>query len=233
MTEKNSELKDRIRVSRQALGFSQQEVADKLGVTKSAVGAWEQGRNDPSKLVMKELANILDTPLEWLESDETYITDDWIETGFEKNSEFKDRLKVVRKFRKLTQKELAEQLHITPAAVAAWETGRSRPNEVIIKRVSEIFDCPYKWLSSDEVALGKKWKAGINEDSSSPPNIVEDSASKTYGQKAVADEAGFVEEISKLSIRMTKLAFEKRVTASDIQMLKAFLDVIENRQDKK
>ncbi|MCX4027872.1 helix-turn-helix transcriptional regulator [Endozoicomonas sp. SM1973] len=79
MSEKKSELKDRIKSVRKFRLFTQEELGQKLGVTKSAVAAWETGRNSPAPLMLKELSKLLNCSLEWLSSDESEITGQWAE----------------------------------------------------------------------------------------------------------------------------------------------------------
>lgn len=77
MVKKRSELKERIRAVRKFRLATQEELGQKLGVTKSAVAAWETGRNTPSSLILKEMSRVLGCSLDWLESDESEITGQW------------------------------------------------------------------------------------------------------------------------------------------------------------
>ena len=45
--------------ARYAKGLSQQQVARKVGVTQSTVGAWEAGENLPRPVVIPKLARVL------------------------------------------------------------------------------------------------------------------------------------------------------------------------------
>ena len=72
----NSERKDkpqykigsRIRKYREALGLSQKDLADKLGISNSRVSNWEQGINRPDADMLAELCAILEvSPSELLE----------------------------------------------------------------------------------------------------------------------------------------------------------------------
>ena len=44
---------------RKKLGLTQSQLADELGVTKSAVGMWETGNRKPDIINLKKLAHIL------------------------------------------------------------------------------------------------------------------------------------------------------------------------------
>ncbi|MBO5153494.1 MAG: helix-turn-helix transcriptional regulator [Eubacterium sp.] len=46
----------------------------------------------------------------------------------------------IRKEKKLTQKELAEQLHVTDKAVSKWERGMSYPDISMLESIAEILE---------------------------------------------------------------------------------------------
>lgn len=49
----------------------------------------------------------------------------------------------------LSQKDLAELLSVTPAAVCQWETGRTVPMKKQTKLLSLIFRCPEEQLRGE------------------------------------------------------------------------------------
>lgn len=55
------EFSTRLKRIRLDSGLTQAELADKLGITNRAVGAWENGRAKPRLDKMKELAVLFDT----------------------------------------------------------------------------------------------------------------------------------------------------------------------------
>lgn len=59
-------MKDRIIEVRKYLGLNQTELAEKLGVTRSTVCAWESGRNNPSDSLIKFLCEKFGINKEWL-----------------------------------------------------------------------------------------------------------------------------------------------------------------------
>ena len=51
---------------RRAAGLSQEELAERLGVTRQAVSKWENDQTSPDSLKMIRLAEVLDTDIEYL-----------------------------------------------------------------------------------------------------------------------------------------------------------------------
>ena len=49
-------------------------------------------------------------------------------------------INLLRKEKGLTQKELAELLHVTDKAVSRWETGKSYPDIEVLQQIAEYFD---------------------------------------------------------------------------------------------
>lgn len=59
-------LGERIINAREAKGYSQKQLADRLGVKKSTVAHWESERSAPRANRLNQLAGVLDVPLLWL-----------------------------------------------------------------------------------------------------------------------------------------------------------------------
>lgn len=64
-----SQIKER----RHALNMSQEMLANKLGVTRSAISNWEVGRNYPDLQLIISLSNVLEIPLDLLLKDDTTV----------------------------------------------------------------------------------------------------------------------------------------------------------------
>lgn len=56
----------RIAVLRRAAGMSQAELAQKLGISPSAVGMYEQGRRQPSADILAAIANLFGVSIDYL-----------------------------------------------------------------------------------------------------------------------------------------------------------------------
>ena len=85
-------MSDRIKERRTAIGLSQEELADKLSVSKGAVGNYETGLSKPKIEVLIKMFDVLKTDANYLLQDEI------------KNIEYKisaDERKILDKYRKL------------------------------------------------------------------------------------------------------------------------------------
>ena len=56
----------RIRSKRAEAGLSMQQLADKIGISKSAIAKWEKGESKPSRLYIKEMCDIFHCTPAWL-----------------------------------------------------------------------------------------------------------------------------------------------------------------------
>ena len=66
--------------------------------------------------------------------------------------EFNQKLQELRKQKRLTQEELAEQLYVSRTAISKWESGRGYPNIESLKAIAKFFSVTLdELLSSDEV----------------------------------------------------------------------------------
>ncbi|MDH8063543.1 helix-turn-helix transcriptional regulator [Lactococcus lactis subsp. lactis] len=63
---------------------------------------------------------------------------------------FKDNLKLLRKKKALTQKEVAEQLGMTQQNYQKWESGKSSPSGETLERLAEYFGVSIDFLLSGE-----------------------------------------------------------------------------------
>lgn len=55
-------IKDNIKILRTRKGYSQQELADILGVTNRAVSAWETGKTTPKMVIIEKLSELFAVP---------------------------------------------------------------------------------------------------------------------------------------------------------------------------
>lgn len=72
-------------------------------------------------------------------------------------------IKRLRAAKRMTQEELAEQLHVTRQAVSAWETGKALPDEEMLERIAAALDADVTEViygaksAPDLAALKREW----------------------------------------------------------------------------
>lgn len=66
---------DRIKQARKDRGFSQADLARRVGVSQPAIANWESGIHDPRRLMLAKLAEALETPLDWLAAGDRSIVE--------------------------------------------------------------------------------------------------------------------------------------------------------------
>lgn len=69
---------------------------------------------------------------------------------------FSKRLKELRKEKKLTQKEIAEQIGIKQNSYSDWETGKNEPNFENLIKLADFFEVSLDWLFGRKVELGEE-----------------------------------------------------------------------------
>ena len=63
----------------------------------------------------------------------------------------------------LTQRQLAEQLHVSDKAVSKWETGGGCPDISLLRRLAELLDTEVHVLLSGEIHPNEKEKGNMNK----------------------------------------------------------------------
>lgn len=53
-----------------------------------------------------------------------------------------EKMRSLRKEKKLTQKELAAKLYVTPSTVSKWENGVAVPDIYVITSMADVFGVP-------------------------------------------------------------------------------------------
>lgn len=69
---------------------------------------------------------------------------------------FGQKLKKLRTEKGLTQKDLADQMHVTFQTISKWESDTNEPDFNSLKELSKILDCSIEYLVNDESELEKK-----------------------------------------------------------------------------
>ena len=79
----------------------------------------------------------------------------------------KNRMKAIRLYRELTQKEFAKMLNVDQTAISNWETQKNNPDLSIATKVSEDFKLPLDFIYGKEFIITRpivKWRADERKD---------------------------------------------------------------------
>lgn len=66
---------DKLKNLRETNNLSQQQLADKLGMSPSAIGMWEQNRRQPDNEILKKIAQMFDVSIDYLLGNDIKPTD--------------------------------------------------------------------------------------------------------------------------------------------------------------
>ena len=78
------------------------------------------------------------------------------------------KIKKLRTEKGLTQKDLADQLHVTFQTVSKWESGTNEPDIATLKELSRFFGCSLDYLLNDDEEMSK------DEEESEPEVVVKE-----------------------------------------------------------
>ena len=131
---------EQLKTLRKKNSLTQKELAEKVGVKQNSYANWENGKREPNIEMLVRIADYFDVSLDYLLG------------GKMKNitEEFSLCLKKLRMKRKLSQKQIAEELKISQQQYSKWEGGIITPNAETLVRLADYFDVSVDYL------LGRK-----------------------------------------------------------------------------
>lgn len=130
--------------------LTQEELAERLNVSKQSIEEWEKGETLPSIQKAKELAHILAVSVDTLIGDITYKKkNNNKKLKGDSVMKFNENLKYLRKREGITQEELAERLNVSRQSVTKWESGQSLPDIEKVKEIAYMFSVSVDSLVGD------------------------------------------------------------------------------------
>lgn len=79
---------------------------------------------------------------------------------------FGERLKELRKSKKVTQEDLAKKFDVNPATVSAWEVGKAEPSYEVLTKLANYFGVSIDYLlnfTQDDLDKIEKLKQALKE----------------------------------------------------------------------
>ncbi|MFS9171729.1 helix-turn-helix transcriptional regulator [Streptococcus infantis] len=132
---------------------------------------------------------------------------------------FTDKLKELRKEKKLTQKEIAEQIGIKQNSYSDWETGKNEPNLENIVKLSRILDTSTDELLGRQVNFGDKI---LNKNNKYDLSVLKESdTQKLYDLKMtfafeLLDESVNTDLLKKILVEKNKLDKDEELILDSI-----------------
>lgn len=123
-----------IAVARSRAGFTQEQLANAIGVDKRQVSAWECGRFAVRAIVAKRIAAVLNT--------------DWVQLiDVQSNGDY-STIATARKSAGLTQTQLAKAVNVSQSQISNYEHGVSRPSAQTLQRIADVLGIDVKELEA-------------------------------------------------------------------------------------
>lgn len=135
--EGNTMIGGKIAELRKACDMSQKELANKLSISPSTVGMYEQGRREPDLETVKKIASLFGVTTDYLLGAEgdTMGTE---ETINEITQRVGRNIRSIREQAGLSQDEFAEGFSVKQPTVANWETGKRQPDLNMLIQIAQF-----------------------------------------------------------------------------------------------
>lgn len=160
-------VEERIYTIREKSGYTQEELAKKLGVSRSLVNNWENGYANISLKQLIKLAYIYQVPIDYLlgiinEIDHHVYR--YVETMDLKKIGFK--LKEIRKNNKMTQDKFAKKIDTKRSSISYYEIGKMMISTADLKQICETFGVSADYIVgniTDNINRDKKHKLKVKD----------------------------------------------------------------------
>jgi len=130
-----------LRRLRRRTGLSQQQVADRLGVSRQTVSAWERGLAPPL-VALRRLSGVYGVPVARVARAAGVTPPALLDRRRWQAGDLAPVLRSLRAWSGLTQRELARRSGCSPTAVMAWEAGRSVPRAPAREALERLYGLP-------------------------------------------------------------------------------------------
>lgn len=160
-------VEERIFSIRERIGYTQEELAKKLGVSRSLVNNWENGYANISLRQLIKLAYIYQVPIDYLLGIIEEIDDyeyHYIDTMDLKSIGLK--LKEIRKTNKMTQDKFAQKIDTKRSSISYYEIGRMMISTADLKQICETFGVSADYIVGNiknNITRNKKQKLKVKD----------------------------------------------------------------------
>ncbi|MDJ0582807.1 helix-turn-helix transcriptional regulator [Crocosphaera sp.] len=143
---KHKLLQNRLPLLRKQKDYSQQELADKVGVAIETIQEWEQGKLLEELREFIELSEVLNCKINQL----ICVKLNYENTSYVKqildDRQIEPNIRELRKKKHLNKRQLAAIVGVTPAIIQEWEQGSKLDNLVKYLKLVHVLDCDVDYL---------------------------------------------------------------------------------------
>lgn len=143
-------MNERIKELRKALGLTQQEFANKIGIKRNSLANYETGRNIPLDAILLSICREFNVSEDWLRNGigdmfklETYTSNN---TNQIISGSINERIKELRKTLRKTQSEFSAEIGLSRNFIVQVETGTKNPSNRTILDICRKFNVNENWL---------------------------------------------------------------------------------------
>ena len=140
-------IEERIYTMRIKMHLTQQELANRLGVSRSLINNWENGFSNISLKQLIKLAYLYQVPIDYLLGIIDEI--DNYPYQFISNMDLKSiglRIKEIRKINRLTQDKFAQKIDTKRSSISYYEIGKMMISTADLKQICETFGVSADYL---------------------------------------------------------------------------------------
>ena len=160
-------IEKRIKLLRERIGYSQSDIAKKVGVNRSLIALWENGYANISLKQLIKLSYIFQVPIDYILGIIDEI--DNFHYSFIYKIDLKNigvRLKEIRKSQNLTQENFAKKIDTKRSSISYYEIGKMMISTADLKQICETFGVSADYIVgnlSENINRKKKIKIKTKE----------------------------------------------------------------------
>ncbi len=136
-------MNERIKELRKVLGLTQQQFADKIGIKRTTIATYENGRNTPIDAVISLICLKFNVNETWLREGSG---DMFISSDIKVINSMNERIKELRKALGLTQQQFADKIGTSRTNIGKYEASAGTPSKAIISLICREFNVNETWL---------------------------------------------------------------------------------------
>ena len=136
---------EKIKYLREELEITQNEIANKLDVTRSAYSLWELNKNVIPLNYLNKISNLYNVNIDYLAGLSNLKTTEFKKVEIDRK-ELGKRIRAARKSINYTQEMLASKLNTTHSVISAYENGKTKIPTLFLIEIARLTNKSLNWF---------------------------------------------------------------------------------------